>query len=101
MILCLTFPLLSFPAGPQTSPKQTAVKKASSPTFANMAAGVQYVGSNACGSCHTEIFNNFRQTGMGRSMIRAEGNVLPGLPAPVKVFDQDLGQYLEVSRKDS
>ncbi len=33
-------------------------------------------------------------------MIRAENNALPGLPSPVTVFDQDLGQYFEVSRKD-
>lgn len=58
------------------------------------------MGSQTCGSCHTEIFNHFRQTGMGRSIIPAENDALPGLPAPATVFDQDLGQYFEVSRKN-
>ena len=101
LVLCLAFPLLSFPAaGPQANQNKTADKKGSAPAFANMAPGVEYVGSKTCGSCHTEIFSNFQQTGMGRSMIPAGGNALPGLPAPVTVFDQDLGQYFEVFRKD-
>ncbi len=36
--------------------------------FENTRAGVTYVGSQACVSCHTKRHQTFRHTGMGRSM---------------------------------
>ncbi len=37
---------------------------------------------------------------MGRSMAPADDHAVSGLPSPVTVYDQDLGQYFEVMRKD-
>ena len=45
-------------------------------------------------------FKNFEQTGMGRSMLPADDSSVAWLPSPVTVFDQDIGQYFEVLRKD-
>ena len=38
------------------------------PAARNTAASVAYVGSETCGGCHPKILENFRRTGMGRSM---------------------------------
>ncbi len=92
--------LLSLLADSQTSEKGPVAKSAESPVSRNMAPGVRYVGSKVCATCHTEVFNNFRQTGMGHSMFSADDNSLSGLPSPVTVYDQDLGQYFEIVRKD-
>jgi hypothetical protein len=93
--------LLWLPAsgGLQTAPKKSAPER-SALAPRNTAPGVRYVGSKVCGSCHTEIFSNFRQTGMGRSMLPADDSSVAGLPAPVTVFDQDLSQYFQILRKD-
>lgn len=92
--------LLSLAAGLQT----VQPKRAKDPTAPNqprnLDPGVRYVGSKVCGTCHTEIFNTFRRTGMGHSMFTTDDDSLAGLPSPVTVYDQDLGQYFEVLRKD-
>lgn len=94
------FLLLPIVAGPQTTPVKSAAEAGASPPSRNLARGVRYAGSKVCGSCHTEIFKNFQQTGMGRSMVPADDNSVAWLPSPVTVYDQDLGQYFEVLRKD-
>jgi Tetratricopeptide repeat len=35
--------------------------------YANTRPGVEYVGDEACRSCHSSIYTTFKQTGMGRS----------------------------------
>ena len=86
-------------ANTQTTPKN-AGNAADSSLSRNLDPKVHYVGSKACGACHTEIFNNFRQTGMGRSMLPADDNSVADLPASASVYDQDLGQYFQVERKN-
>ncbi|HET7842447.1 MAG TPA: hypothetical protein VFM21_12610, partial [Terriglobia bacterium] len=36
--------------------------------FKNAAPGVVYVGSKTCAECHSDIYESFRKTDMGRSM---------------------------------
>src|SRR5262245_51310830 len=43
------------------------------------AAKARWVGSEACAPCHTQIYNSFRQTGMGRSFARPEAAKLAAL----------------------
>ncbi len=45
--------------------------------FKNISKEVPYVGSKACRSCHTDIYESFMQTGMGRSLYtpNAENSV--------------------------
>src|SRR5262245_27828478 len=47
--------------------RETGASPASAPAFLNQAAGVAYVGSEACRSCHAETWSTFAHTGMGRS----------------------------------
>ncbi|MGH7494384.1 MAG: hypothetical protein ACREOO_18590, partial [bacterium] len=43
------------------------------------AADAHWVGSEACAPCHTQIYNSFRQTGMGRSFSKPEAAKLAAL----------------------
>lgn len=42
--------------------------KAEAKTFASLSADTQYVGSASCQPCHKKIFEQYGETGMGRSM---------------------------------
>ena len=44
-----------------------------------------YVGSKACYGCHTAIFNSFRTTGMGRSMMTAADWHPSGVPDAAQI----------------
>ncbi len=69
-------------------------------TFRNSAPNVHYVGANVCGSCHAEIFSSYAKTAMGRSMsLGADAALADRLPVPFRIFDNDIGEYLEVSRR--
>src|ERR1051325_3871402 len=39
-----------------------------SPVARNAGPGIAYVGSEACGTCHSAVLEGFRKTGMGRSI---------------------------------
>src|ERR1700761_100522 len=94
--VCFLLLLLGTAAGLQNK----GGKKDTNPPSRNMAAGVHYVGSRACRGCHAAIYQSFSQTGMGQSMTTANDSSLGDLPVPATVYDRDLGQYFEVSRKD-
>jgi Cytochrome c554 and c-prime len=68
--------------------------------FRNMAPGVRYVGSKSCSVCHVKIFDNFRRTGMGKSMVRGNDPIVDAFPAFAQIYDRDIGQYFEVFKKD-
>src|SRR5439155_27331538 len=53
---------------PRPEPDPFPVPAPSSSPFLNTAAGVQYVGSEACRACHADRHASFRDTPMGRSM---------------------------------
>ncbi|MGH9350953.1 MAG: tetratricopeptide repeat protein [Terriglobia bacterium] len=78
-------------AGP-AHPQQDAV------VYLNTAPGVGYVGSKSCATCHVDIYREYAQTLMGRSMT------LPGelsnLPSkPVIVHSEKLNRYFEIFRQ--
>lgn len=39
-------------------------------TYLNLSADAQYVGMNACQSCHSSIYESYLETGMGKSLYR-------------------------------
>jgi hypothetical protein len=60
----------------------------------------QYVGSKVCATCHPAIFAGYSKTSMGRSMASGDDTAfLDRFPAPFTIFDNEAGQYFEVSRK--
>jgi hypothetical protein len=65
------------------------------------AQSAHYVGTQACATCHAEIFAKYSNTAMGRSIVRGDDpSLLDRLPVPFTVFDSDAGEYFEVLRKD-
>ncbi|MCI0660464.1 MAG: hypothetical protein L0220_05265, partial [Acidobacteria bacterium] len=71
-----------------------------SPVFRNTAGGVEYVGSQVCSKCHGEIYQQYAQTGMGRSMSAANGHGHPEkAPSPVTLVNAALKRYFQVFRE--
>jgi len=72
------------------------------PQYLNTRPGVNFVGSEACASCHKEIFDQFSKTGMGRSMsLPGALSQLEKVPKPVAVYDKQIDRYFEVFRQGS
>ena len=62
-----------------------------------------YVGSQACGDCHSEIYAEYKQTGMGRSMSSVSSvspALLQNLRVPAVYFNQRLDRQYEVITRD-
>lgn len=41
-------------------------------TYLNLSADAEYVGMNACQSCHASIYDSYLETGMGKSLYRPD-----------------------------
>ena len=81
---------------PSQFPKQDVA------SFQNTTPGVAYAGSQSCAGCHSEIYERYRNTAMGRSMAPAsESQSLEKVPAPVTIFDQKRDRYFQVFRQGS
>lgn len=64
---------------------------------ANAAAPTaEYVGSEACASCHEDIYQSYRRTGMGRSLYPFDPATAPEqFGAAARVYDAKLDLYYE------
>jgi hypothetical protein len=74
-----------------------------SPTAAHpvtSAAEDGYVGSEACSKCHSDIYRDFKQTRMGRSLARPTPSLLENLPTSASVFSEALDRHYEIFTKD-
>lgn len=67
--------------------------------YRNIAPGVAYVGSRVCAGCHQDIYNQYAQTDMGRSMSTVTSTLLEKVPTPVTIFDKGLNRHFEVYRR--
>lgn len=45
--------------------------------FRNTGPQVRYLGSDACAACHRSIYDNYRRTAMGRSVVKVAALALP------------------------
>lgn len=59
-----------------------------------------YVGSHACASCHSKIYNEYVHTGMGRSMSDITPELLQELRLPGNFVDQKLNRRYDVFTQD-
>jgi Tetratricopeptide repeat len=59
----------------------------------------KYVGAQACASCHRSLYDSFRKTAMGQSMLPGDA-LTSALPVPATIYDKDSNQYLSVTSKD-
>jgi Tetratricopeptide repeat len=60
----------------------------------------EYVGSLACAECHKELYTNYAQTGMGRSMSRVTPEILKAQPTSTSIEDKNTGLHFDVYAQD-
>lgn len=71
------------------------------PAYRNTAPIVQYVGTRTCATCHANIAARYSMTAMGRSMSLGDDiSSFSQPPLPFTVFDNEAGEYFEVSRSE-
>ncbi len=68
--------------------------------YLNAQPGVEYVGEEACRSCHPSEYASFKQTGMGRSVSIPSPNDLRDLAQPVTLFSKKLNRSYSVYARD-
>lgn len=73
---------------------------ASSVQFANAQPGVAYVGDEACRSCHSSIYDSFKQTGMGRSTSIPSGEEMRVAAKPITFVSKKLNRSYKVYTRD-
>ena len=63
-------------------------------------ASNSYLGSEACGQCHGEIFRQFSKTSMGRSLSLITPELLQTIPTSASLYDEKLDRHFEVQLQD-
>ncbi len=82
---------------PPPEPAPFPLPPVSSSPFLNTSPAAEYVGSEACRSCHADQGASFRSCGMGRSMAELD----PAREPPDAAFDHPPSKHrYEVRRKD-
>jgi len=68
--------------------------------YLNSQAGVEYVGDQVCGSCHTDEYKSFRQTAMGRSTSIPSKDDLQSLVKPITFSSSTLDRMYSIYARD-
>lgn len=68
--------------------------------YLNTQRGVDYLGDEACRKCHSSIYAQFKQTGMGRSVSLPSDEDLRELAKPVRIFDKKRNRTYTVYARD-
>lgn len=109
--ICLLLAASYTPSTPGAAQNAPAQKPAAA-DYLNTQPGVEYVGDQVCGSCHSVEYENFKQTAMGRSASVPSAADLESLSKPVtfssdavnrtyKVYAQNGKMYHEESESDA
>lgn len=88
LLLLTTYPQNSVAAAPKSLPENSDAHKRG------------YVGSRACASCHRDIYSEYIQTDMGRSMSEVTPALLQQLHIPAKFYDHNLDRHYETYARD-
>ena len=87
-------------AGQSTHPSKGNTDPKTS--FRNAAPGIHYVGSEQCKLCHSEIYQQYSRTEMGRATFSPNKVVdLGWLPKPVEFFNENQNRHYQVFARDS
>jgi Tfp pilus assembly protein PilF len=82
-------------SGQAASPPPSAPEQ-----YLNARPGVEYLGDETCRKCHSSIYAEFKQTGMGRSISLPSAEDLRDLAKPVKIFDKKRNRTYSVYARD-
>jgi len=66
----------------------------------NTRSGLEYVGDETCRTCHSSIYDSFKQTGMGRSTSIPSAEDLSELTKPVTIVSNKLSRSYRVYARD-
>jgi hypothetical protein len=97
--ICLT---LAAPhqAPAQDAPHERGADKPARTHYLNTQTGVEYVGDEVCGSCHSAKYKSFKQTAMGRSATIPSQDDLQSLAKPVTFSNSTLDRTYSVYARD-
>src|ERR1700732_314929 len=109
--ICLTL-AASHGVPAQDAPRQLKAEKAAQAHYLNTQPGVDYVGDQVCGSCHSTEYKSFKQTAMGRSASIPSQDDLQSLVKPAtfsnsilnrtySVYSRNGKMYHEESQRDT
>jgi hypothetical protein len=109
-VICLT--LASHGAPANDAPQGPGAEKTAQAHYLNTQTGVEYVGDQVCGSCHSVEYKNFKQTAMGKSTSIPSQDDLQSLVKPVtfssgtldrtySVYSRNGKMYHEESQRDA
>jgi tetratricopeptide repeat protein len=68
--------------------------------YRNARPGVQYLGDEACRKCHSTIYSEFKQTGMGRSVSVPSAEDARELAKPVRIVNKKLNRTYSLYGRD-
>lgn len=80
--------------------KAVSTQTTSAEHYLNTRPGVEYVGDVACRTCHSSIYQSFKQTGMGRSVSVPSAEDLHDLAKPVNLVNPRLKRKYSVYARD-
>jgi Tfp pilus assembly protein PilF len=71
-----------------------------SETYLNARPGVEYLGDESCRKCHSTIYEQFKQTGMGRSVSLPSAEDLRQLAKPIRIINKKLNRSYSIYARD-
>ena len=92
--ICLTFAASHSPA--HDAPQERGTEKPAPAHYLNTQTGVEYVGDQVCGSCHSGEYKSFKQTAMGRSASIPSQDDLQSLAKPITFSSSTLDRTYSV-----
>jgi hypothetical protein len=98
-VACLFCADLRMAEGHQNGQASPASPKAPD-RYLNAQSGVEYLGDDSCRKCHSSIYTQFRQTGMGRSVSVPSADELRELAKPVRFFNKQSNRTYSVYARD-
>ncbi len=96
---CLVYAGLRIAEARQTS-QPVAGQPAQPQQYLNAHAGVEYLGDQSCRKCHSTIYDQFKQTGMGRSVSIPSAEDLHELEKPVTLINKKLNRSYSIYARD-
>jgi hypothetical protein len=87
-VICVICAALSVLEASQNGQASSVAQK-SPDQYLNAQSSVEYLGDEACKKCHSSIYAEFKQTGMGRSVAVPSSEDLSALVKPVRLFNKE------------
>ena len=93
--ICLTL-AASHGVPAHNAPEELGAEKPARAHYLNTQTGVEYVGDQVCGSCHSAEYKSFKQTAMGRSASIPSQDDLQSLVKPITFSSSTLDRSYSV-----